>query len=114
MYNTYDVHFYAAFALAQLWPGLEACIQYEFRDSVHAEDGRRLRGLYDGTRRRRKVRGSVPHDIGDPGELKVRLYEAPPPPRLHVHRDPGFLSVMRPEIARMRAARGRQSDRDFH
>ena len=68
MYNTYDVHFYAAFALAQLWPQLEACIQYEFRDSVHHEDQRRLLGLYDGTRRRRKVKGSVPHDIGDPGE----------------------------------------------
>lgn len=23
MYNTYDVHFYASFALAQLWPNLQ-------------------------------------------------------------------------------------------
>lgn len=74
MYNTYDVHFYAAFALAQLWPHLEACIQYEFRDSVHAEDQQRLQGLYDGNKRHRKVKGSVPHDIGDPGEFICCAY----------------------------------------
>lgn len=68
MYNTYDVHFYAAFAMAQLWPNLEACIQYEFRDSVQVEDLQRLLGLYDGNKMTRKVKGSVPHDIGDPGK----------------------------------------------
>lgn len=26
MYNTYDVHFYASFALAQLWPNLQVSI----------------------------------------------------------------------------------------
>ncbi|OXU32049.1 hypothetical protein TSAR_002854 [Trichomalopsis sarcophagae] len=78
MYNTYDVHFYAAFALAQLWPNLEACIQYEFRDSVHAEDQQRLQGLYDGSKRHRKVKGSVPHDIGDPGEEPFDLINAYP------------------------------------
>jgi non-lysosomal glucosylceramidase len=30
MVNTYDVHFYASFALIQLWPELELSIQYEF------------------------------------------------------------------------------------
>lgn len=70
MYNTYDVHFYAAFALAQLWPDIEACIQYEFRDSVHVEDQQLARrGLYDGNKMHRKVKGSVPHDIGDPGSF---------------------------------------------
>lgn len=29
MYNTYDVHFYASFALAMLWPQLELCLQYD-------------------------------------------------------------------------------------
>ena len=30
MINTYDVHFYASFALIQLWPNLELSIQYDF------------------------------------------------------------------------------------
>lgn len=30
MVNTYDVHFYASFALAQLWPNIELTIQAEF------------------------------------------------------------------------------------
>lgn len=30
MVNTYDVHFYASFALAQLWPQLEHVLQAEF------------------------------------------------------------------------------------
>ena len=29
MYNTYDVHFYASFALAHLWPELEISLQYD-------------------------------------------------------------------------------------
>ncbi|PAV77875.1 hypothetical protein WR25_08643 [Diploscapter pachys] len=34
MINTYDVSFYASFALAQLWPELELCIQAEFTDQI--------------------------------------------------------------------------------
>ena len=30
MINTYDVHFYASFALIQLWPQIELSIQYDF------------------------------------------------------------------------------------
>ena len=30
MINTYDVHFYASYALIQLWPELELSIQYDF------------------------------------------------------------------------------------
>lgn len=29
MYNTYDVHFYASFALVMLWPKLEISLQYD-------------------------------------------------------------------------------------
>lgn len=29
MYNTYDVHFYASFALVMLWPKLELSLQYD-------------------------------------------------------------------------------------
>ena len=34
MINTYDVSFYASFALAQLWPELELGIQAEFTDQI--------------------------------------------------------------------------------
>lgn len=29
MYNTYDVHFYASFALIMLWPKVALSLQYE-------------------------------------------------------------------------------------
>lgn len=29
MYNTYDVHFYASFALIMLWPKIELSLQYD-------------------------------------------------------------------------------------
>ena len=29
MYNTYDVHFYASWALAMLWPQLQISLQYD-------------------------------------------------------------------------------------
>ena len=38
MYNTYDVHFYASFALLMLWPQLELSIQRDFNDAVSVED----------------------------------------------------------------------------
>ncbi len=38
MYNTYDVHFYASFALLQLWPQLELSLQKDFlRAGLHYE-----------------------------------------------------------------------------
>jgi hypothetical protein len=33
MYNTYDVHFYASFALIMLWPKLELSLQYDMGES---------------------------------------------------------------------------------
>ncbi len=35
MINTYDVHFYASFALIQLFPKLELSIQYDFGKGFH-------------------------------------------------------------------------------
>ena len=29
MYNTYDVHFYASWALSMLWPQLQISLQYD-------------------------------------------------------------------------------------
>lgn len=69
MYNTYDVHFYASFTLAQLWPKLQASLQYDFRDTVMRLEGEQRTHLFDGTVGNRKDHGCIPHDLGDPGEF---------------------------------------------
>lgn len=71
MYNTYDVHFYASFTLAKLWPKLQACIQYKFRDTIDSTLNITRRNLSCGTKSLRKYKCSVPHDLGDPGMLNV-------------------------------------------
>ncbi|KAG8481126.1 hypothetical protein CXB51_025842 [Gossypium anomalum] len=58
MWCTYDVHFYASFALLELFPKIELNIQRDFAKAVLSEDGRK--GNYG----IRKVRGAVPHDLG--------------------------------------------------
>lgn len=68
MYNTYDVHFYASHALANLWPNLQVSLQYDFRDSITTENLEPRKQLYDGKITARKVKDSVPHDLGDPDE----------------------------------------------
>lgn len=69
MYNTYDVHFYASFALADLWPKLQLTIQYEFLDAISTVDSSLRWFLYDGHCGRRKLLNCVPHDVGDPGNV---------------------------------------------
>ncbi|KAE8279198.1 Non-lysosomal glucosylceramidase [Larimichthys crocea] len=68
MYNTYDVHFYASFALIMLWPKLALSVQYEIAGSVvHHDPTERLHlmsGLYSPV----KAKNVVPHDIGDPDD----------------------------------------------
>ncbi|RDD46384.1 Non-lysosomal glucosylceramidase [Trichoplax sp. H2] len=66
MYNTYDVHFYASFALAQLWPMIELSIQYDFAASIMHEDPELRLIMWTGLRKPRKSYGFVPHDIGEP------------------------------------------------
>ncbi|CAH2108418.1 unnamed protein product [Euphydryas editha] len=66
MYNSYDVHFYASFALAQLWPNLQVVLQYMFRDSITAESTKLRKTLYDGKTCKFKTKDSIPHDLGDP------------------------------------------------
>lgn len=66
MYNTYDVHFYANFALLQLWPKLQLSLQYDFAATIEQESARRAKFIYEGVSGPIKVRGSMPHDIGDP------------------------------------------------
>ncbi|XP_037870253.1 non-lysosomal glucosylceramidase isoform X1 [Bombyx mori] len=69
MYNSYDVHFYASFALAQLWPNLQVVIQYMFRDTVAMETEKSRKSLYDGKIVKYKTKDSIPHDLGDPGDM---------------------------------------------
>ncbi|CAO2829645.1 unnamed protein product [Amaranthus hypochondriacus] len=64
MWCTYDVHFYASFALLDLFPKIELSIQREFAKAVLSEDGRKVRFLAEGNWGIRKVRGAVPHDLG--------------------------------------------------
>lgn len=76
MYNTYDVHFYSSHALANLWPNLQVSLQYDFRDSITREMPETRRQLYDGKSCARKVKDSVPHDLGDPFEEPFSLINA--------------------------------------
>ena len=66
MYNTYDVHFNASFALLQLWPKLQLSLQYEFSDTIRKESENSIRFLMDGKIAKQKAKNSLPHDIGDP------------------------------------------------
>jgi len=79
MINTYDVHFYASFALIQLWPNLELSIQYDFASSITYEKLDPRVYLFHGHRAQWKTKHSVPHDLGDPDEepwLSVNAYIA--------------------------------------
>uniref|UniRef100_A0A5B6Z297 Non-lysosomal glucosylceramidase n=1 Tax=Davidia involucrata TaxID=16924 RepID=A0A5B6Z297_DAVIN len=64
MWCTYDVHFYASFALLELFPKIELSIQRDFARAVLCEDGRKVKFLAEGNWGIRKVRGAVPHDLG--------------------------------------------------
>jgi non-lysosomal glucosylceramidase len=78
MYNTYDVHFYASFALVSLWPQLQLSLQRDFALAVMQKDTRTIRRLLgNGGRAPRKIAGAVPHDLGSPCEepwTKVNVY----------------------------------------
>lgn len=76
MYNTYDVHFYASFALSQLWPKLQASIQYEFRDAIVKNISQPRWYLYNGQISARKTGGCMPHDVGEPDEDPFVLINA--------------------------------------
>lgn len=68
MYTSYDVHFYASFALAMLWPKLELAIQRQIAEATLAEYPDTFLELFTGKTGQRKLRGAVPHDVGWPDE----------------------------------------------
>ncbi|KAM8882006.1 non-lysosomal glucosylceramidase [Synchiropus picturatus] len=68
MYNTYDVHFYASFALIMLWPKLALSLQYDIAGSVVQTDPTERLHLMSGQLSPLKAKNVVPHDIGDPDD----------------------------------------------
>uniref|UniRef100_A0A8C7XR32 Non-lysosomal glucosylceramidase n=1 Tax=Oryzias sinensis TaxID=183150 RepID=A0A8C7XR32_9TELE len=68
MYNTYDVHFYASFALIMLWPKLALSVQYDIAGSVVQQDLTERLHLMSGMYSPVKTKNVVPHDIGDPDD----------------------------------------------
>ncbi|XP_048787286.1 non-lysosomal glucosylceramidase [Lagopus muta] len=68
MYNTYDVHFYASFALIMLWPKLQISLQYDIAVTVLNEDMQPRQYLVCGETAPVKTKNVVPHDIGEPGD----------------------------------------------
>ena len=77
MYNTYDVHFYAGFALAQLWPQLEFSLQRDVAAAIDTHDPTVRVMMGTGSAAIRKSKGCVPHDLGSPSEApwsKVNAY----------------------------------------
>jgi non-lysosomal glucosylceramidase len=76
-YNTFDVHFYASFALVQLWPDLQKRLIRDFAATVPLEDDQIVTVGASGRRVSRKNAGAVPHDLGSPTEdpwLRVNAY----------------------------------------
>jgi len=72
MYNTYDVHFYASWALLALFPHLELSLQRDFARAVLREDEEERTYVYQMNHRgKRKEQGCVPHDMGGPGEAPL-------------------------------------------
>jgi non-lysosomal glucosylceramidase len=68
-YNTFDVHFYASFALAQLWPELQKRLMRDFAATIPLGDPANTHQIQaTGAVVPRKVAGAVPHDLGSPQE----------------------------------------------
>jgi non-lysosomal glucosylceramidase len=77
-YNTLDVHFYASFALARLWPELQKQLMRDFAAAIPSGDPADTRAIAStGAVLPRKVPGAVPHDLGSPQEdpwLRVNAF----------------------------------------
>lgn len=77
MYNTYDVHFYASTALAQLWPNLELSLQSDFAIGILQSESNNRQYLMNGEYSPAKTPNVVPHDLGCPDDepwLNINTY----------------------------------------
>lgn len=66
MYNTYDVHFYASFALIKLWPKLQLSLQYDYAETIIKESDIKTNFIFNGETGIQKSKNCIPHDLGDP------------------------------------------------
>ena len=67
-YNTFDVDFYASFAILELWPEIELRMLRDFAAAIPVADPQIV--IIQSSRRpaERKLPGAVPHDMGSPFE----------------------------------------------
>ncbi len=76
-YGTFDVDFYASFALLELFPELERRVISDYAATVPLQDPRPQQIQASGEIAPRKLAGAVPHDLGGPAEspwLSPNLY----------------------------------------
>lgn len=69
MYNTYDVHFNASWALLKLWPKLQQSMNYDLADITASEDRQPMKVIFKSVNDKNRVTNcflSVPHDAGNP------------------------------------------------
>uniref|UniRef100_A0AC35UAW7 Non-lysosomal glucosylceramidase n=1 Tax=Rhabditophanes sp. KR3021 TaxID=114890 RepID=A0AC35UAW7_9BILA len=67
---TYDVHFYASFALVALFPHLEHSVNCDFTDQVERVDGRQTKYYMENKLASVKTGNRIPHDLGNPACTK--------------------------------------------
>jgi len=67
-YDTVDVDFYASFALLELFPDLELHGIRDLLAAIPVDDREIVTIEASGARAPRKVGGTVPHDVGGPGD----------------------------------------------
>jgi len=78
-YGTLDVLFYGSMPLVRFWPQLEKAAIREFADTINQEIPMQYIWLWKTQQdhkfafRERKVKGSLPHDLGNPAEDPVVL-----------------------------------------
>jgi non-lysosomal glucosylceramidase len=65
-YDTVDVDFYASFAVVRLFPELEARGVRDLLAAIAVDDPEVVTVIASGEKARRKVGGTVPHDLGGP------------------------------------------------
>nr|CAH8854016.1 unnamed protein product [Trichobilharzia regenti] len=76
MYNTYDVHYDASWALIKLWPKLQLAVNYDCADLAIAEDSTAVYFIHRGQTLFRSSECSVVHDYGDPEDEPWRCPNA--------------------------------------
>ncbi|KAH8871048.1 Non-lysosomal glucosylceramidase [Schistosoma japonicum] len=76
MYNTYDVHHDASWALIKLWPKLQLALNYDCADLTIAEDPTAVYYIYGGKTYSRSSECAVVHDFGDPEDEPWRCTNA--------------------------------------